>query len=445
MPEFLDSLIEDVRRKSVQWQEVTTGSIDSRLAQMLDPIALENWHQLPLEETSPPEGVIGTDGSRAARTLWNGAVWWIVRAVAICGSHRARVLESGFVRGGIAERDADWYFTLRMEGAENAAALDGARRFNGKFILVDGSLFGRLQHTPLELTVSDERGYLLSYYDTLFQLLDCCRENGIGLIGISKDSGISQFTRYLLLQKMTGLLKTSKEKPSIRVREGLKNAIMHPDNPKGAGFSLMMTLLSKKDALWTNAAEILRLALLPVSDHVVMQSLLKGKGYTTPLIFSLNESFRAILDSAIENSTEFVDTRFARFIAESPDPQNSRKYAMEIIWKLKNLPSVISFHVRLHPRDTPLRVDIPGWMVGDESKIWEHHRPKAVNCDLSEVMRVLTGGYGGLQNYNIWQKRADEIARLPRETMDNLYRQAIEREIGHHIEFRRSYRRVNYP
>jgi hypothetical protein len=84
-------------------------------------------------------------------------------------------------------------------------------------------------------------------------------------------------------------------------------------------------------------------------------------------------------------------------------------------------------------------------MVKNSKRIWEPRRPEPIDCDLTDVFRVLTGGFGGLQNYNIWQKRADELARLSRDTVDNLYRQAIEKELGTRIDFERGYRRVYYP
>ena len=125
---------------------------------------------------------------------------------------------------------------------------------------------------------------------------------------------------------------------------------------------------------------------------------------------SLNQSSRTTFQSASQNPLEFVASRFARSIAESSNPKEYKKHATSIIERLKDLPTVVTFHVRLHPRDTPLRVDVPGWMIGNDSKIWETDRPKAVRRDLSDILEVLAGGYGGLQNYNIWQKRVDELS-----------------------------------
>ncbi len=445
MPEFLDYLVDDIRSKLSVWQDAISGKLDEGFVQMLESVIATNWNDLTIETPVPPEGVIGTDGSRSTRVLWSGTVWWIVRALAIHGEERARVFDSGFMPSGTTEQDSQWYLTLRMEGAENAAALKAAEEFNGNMILVDGSLFGRLQHIPMELKIIRDRDYLLTYYDQLLQLLDICRTKNIGLIGISKDSGINQFTKYLLLQRTREVFKNATEKVNLSTRRAIYKCILHPNDPEGSGYSLFKKLNSNTGSTWKILTEILRLALIPITDHVLMQSLLKGKGYTTPLLMSLNQSSRTTFQSAIQNTPEFISTRFAKSISESEDPKEYKKHAIRVISRLKDLPAVVTFHIRLHPKDTPLRVDVPSWMVGNDSKIWEIDRPKAIQCNLSEILKVLTGGYGGLQNYNIWQKRADELVRLHRDTVDSLYKTVIEQELGQPIEFRRGYRRVYYP
>ncbi|MFW9888377.1 MAG: DNA double-strand break repair nuclease NurA [Candidatus Thorarchaeota archaeon] len=445
MPEFLDDLIQIIRNNKEKWIRTLSGELDPGFLEHLKNLVVLNWHPLPIEEANPPDHVMGTDGSRAARGLSNGAVWWLARSIALSRNKKRRVFESGFLPRGVTEQESQWYLTLRMEDAENQVALKGAKELTPEAILIDGSLFGRLQHIPVELKIPGAMDYLLIYYKNLLDLLDYCSSRKITLVGVSKDSKVDYFTKFLFMKKVKQIAQDSEGKTSTRMLLNVLNAIMQPNNPEGATESLVEELRSKKDRVWNNMAEILQLASLQISDHHLMQSMVHGKGYTTPLLLSVSEHLKPTFENAFRNPDNFASMRFKKSLAASKNPGEYKENATRILTRLRNLPSVVSFHVRLHHHDTPLRVDILGWSVGERSSVWDIMRPKEFPCDLTKIMTVLVGGYGGLQNYNIWLKRADELARLPRETVDNLYRIAVEKELGFRIEFRRGYRRVYYP
>jgi hypothetical protein len=239
-------------------------------------------------------------------------------------------------------------------------------------------------------------------------------------------------------------MKSAKYRPSLEKRQLIRSEILSPSIILEDD-SLVEEIRSFDGGEWNTIAELLKIAAQPISDHVLMQHMLKGKGYTSPIILNMSSVARSSLESAFQNPDHYLKTRFKKALQESDDKQSFRRKISKMLSQLREIPSVVSFHIRLHPQDTPLRIDIPGWMVNVDQRIWEPQQPKKVTCDLTDIFQILTGGYGGLENYNIWQKRADELARLSRDTVDNLYRQAIEKELGTRIEFERGYRRVYYP
>jgi hypothetical protein len=62
--------------------------------------------------------------------------------------------------------------------------LDGSR----KAVLIDGSLYGRMMHLPVDSPVERDRDFLIEYMDVYSKLLDACRREDVLLIGVSKDS-----------------------------------------------------------------------------------------------------------------------------------------------------------------------------------------------------------------------------------------------------------------
>jgi hypothetical protein len=444
MPEYLPELVDVIRSKKEALSKKLDIELEASIMDLLGNSASSHWHELLIDEQEPPSDVIGTDGSQSARVLWNGSTWWVVRAIALTGSKRVRLLDTGFTEPGVSEQDFRWYLGTKMDDLENKAAFEGIKELNGKWLLLDGSLFGRLQMLPVESPVIGDRSIHLDYYDTILNLLEYCRVNKIGVISISKDSRIRHFVRFLILERVGKLMKSAKYRPSLEKRQLIRSEILSPSIILEDD-SLVEEIRSFDGGEWNTIAELLKIAAQPISDHVLMQHMLKGKGYTSPIILNMSSVARSSLESAFQNPDHYLKTRFKKALQESDDKQSFRRKISKMLSQLREIPSVVSFHIRLHPQDTPLRIDIPGWMVNVDQRIWEPQQPKKVTCDLTDIFQILTGGYGGLENYNIWQKRADELARLSRDTVDNLYRQAIEKELGTRIEFERGYRRVYYP
>ncbi|MBN2230293.1 MAG: DNA double-strand break repair nuclease NurA [Candidatus Thorarchaeota archaeon] len=444
MPEYLEEMVVLVREDIKRWKEGLSGNLDDAYKDLLGPLASQNWFGLPVESLDPPDGVVGTDGSIATRPLWNGATWWITRGLALSNGGDIRHLDSGIIPMTVSAGKVDRYTSLRMEYCENAVALESANREDTKYILLDGSLFGRLQHLPIALGIPQDELFLLSYYDQLLILLERCRERGIGIIAVSKDSKVSHFLRALILDKIKDVTRHAQTTITPDMIERIKHAVMSPDYPPGIAKGLLRELKQKKGKDWDAIASLVEIAQHPISDHVLMQALLRGKGYTRPFLMTMTDHPRRTLMSAFSNTDGYIAKRYGSVIEASDDPDEIWQLARRVLPRLRELPAIVTFHARLHPSDTPIRVDIPAWMVGQEENIWEPTLPKFLECNVTDVMEVLTGGYGGPENYNIWLKRVDEKVRLRRETVDRLYKRVIENEINSDFAYNRGYRRVYY-
>ena len=106
---------------------------------------------------------------------------------------------------------------------------------------------------------------------------------------------------------------------------------------------------------------------------------------------------------------------------------------------------MVSFHVLLDHRDTPVRIDTPSWTFNRETTISELVGGRAVLLNVNAIVSLLLKGYGGLKDYNIWLKRVDEKVRLSNDVVDTIYSSALEKHLDFTIIHTRGYRRVKYP
>lgn len=445
MPEYLPQLIESIRKNRDLWQRGLEGQMAEEARELLGPLARLFWHEIPVKSDYPPDGVVGSDGSQSERMLWSGTIWWVVRAVALSEKHRTRVLSTGFAPPGTRKQDFDWYLTVKMEDLEHRAALQGLKDIGGNWLLLDGSLFGRLQHLPVDSPIFHDRLLLLDYYDALLDLIDYCRKNGVGVISISKDSRARHLGRYLIHRAMTDVFDSISPRPSLKIRRRVHDVVLSGSASSDDTDELVKDMKSKRGKTWKRAGSLLELGMQVIPDHVLMQYLMMGEGFTTPILLAMSDDTRKNYVTAFRDPTAYSRTRFKLAINEAESSSDMRRRIAITLRRLEDAPAIISFHTRLHPQDTPLRIDLPAWMIGVKKRLWEPIDPEATPGGLNDVFDVLTGGYGGLQNYNIWQTRADAHARLSRDTVDSLYREVMEKELGTRIQFDRGYRRVYYP
>ena len=86
-----------------------------------------------------------------------------------------------------------------MEMFEFQAAIDALKNeVDCTAILIDGSLYGRLVHVPLESKIEEDRLILVEYFRVYRELFELCKEKDVLLIGVAKESRSTAFRDYLL-------------------------------------------------------------------------------------------------------------------------------------------------------------------------------------------------------------------------------------------------------
>lgn len=193
---------------------------------------------LPAPESVPVNAkVSSTDSTEFIRELYNGKKLILIRAYTVVG----RRIYTSFISKVISvSRDDLQRFTIMlMEHTEHLSILEMLRTEVPDYVLVDGSLSGRLFRKFRPVDAEGYKEFHNEYISTLGKLLETASEKGVPLIFMAKSSETSVFRRYLL-----GVINGSQKGSEDLVRE---------------------------EGLYAN-------------DHFLVKSLAEDTGYTMPLL-----------------------------------------------------------------------------------------------------------------------------------------------------------------
>ncbi|NPB04611.1 MAG: hypothetical protein GXO39_09430, partial [Thermotogae bacterium] len=84
------------------------------------------------------------------------------------------------------------------------------------------------------------------------------------------------------------------------------------------------------------------------------------------------------------------------------------------------------------------------WVFGIDTKLSEVGWPEPVDVNVDWILELVSAGYCGLENYNIWLSTVDRKVKLSREVFENLYLPEFEKIVGKSATSR-GYRRVRFP
>ncbi len=444
MPQFLDSFTHQVReRRDEIRQKLDRGRV-SELDEDLANLIRKNW--LPLPSSVVEKEVVAVDGSRAVRPYASGATLYIVRSLALWRKERFRMLDVDSFLSKAKSTDIGVFVNIKMEHLEFEVARKAVLEadLSNVVLLIDGSLFGRMTHLPKDQPAEGMKSFMLQYFDTYHNLLELCRERNILLLGISKDSRSSFLRDYLLsllfggeVDKLKGIDPEDREKLLHIFEEAF-------DRPSIA-FSRFRQLMEKYADKLSKIESILYEVVAARPDHQLIRNYIERPGHTVPIELSFSGS-RARMTRQIQKEPDsFIRSRFKETILETSDEHKFLQEAVQTISLLPDFPTMISFHVLLDRRDTPVRVDTPSWTFGREYHVKDFKGSRKVLVNVNDIIGILVAGYAGLRDYNIWLKRVDEEVRLSRDTVDELYSSALEKLLGVTIIHTRGYRRVKYP
>ena len=442
MPEFLDEFAASVIRKKEGMKEKVLKGTPNPLQDHFSEKFPSFWVKIddPARfRVNPAElSVMAVDSSVYSNLLSTGGVFYVVRSLAVCRSIEQKLLESDvfFSKGGsVSERN---FISVKMEMLEFQVAIDALKRgLSCGTILIDGSLYGRLVHIPLESKVEEERLVLVDYFRAYRELLDLCRKNNVLLVGVAKESRSTSFRDFLL----SLVFKEELEKLDIDDDDArkLKPLFMEVVDD----FTLGLQRFEKFGQKYGVKLEIIRMILEELArsrpDYQLVMNFAESVGYTRPLLLGSSPRLARKLEALRSDAKSYVRKNFPNALRETG--KGFVDEAAQVIAGIPDFPAIVSFYVLFDRRDSPIRIDVPCW---DQKLIdvgW--HKPASV--DLEGVLKVLATGYCGLDCHNLWLKNVDERVRLKKKTVDNIYVPYMEKLFGEKIIRGRSYRRVRFP
>lgn len=450
MPRFLDLFVREIRRKKEVIREIIEKGHVSRLDDDFRGVLRHHWHPLPEGEL---EGfcLFAVDGSRGVREYANGSRFYITRAFAFSNEgEKLRLLETGMFLAKGSDEDVSSYISQKTELVEMKLALEAISHLKGakKAILIDGSLFGRMMHLPVDSVVEGDRDFLIEYMDVYSKLLSECRRKNVLLIGVSKDSR-AMFLRNVILDFIcTNELQSLSSTLSADEIRILRTCIEKVEEQPDVSFRMFRNLKRRYGALLDRFEEILKEYIRFRPDFQIVLNFSSTSGYCTPVELGPVGWIKKEFESMMRNPERFVRSRFRNAIAENIEREDEFvEHAVRVIDEITSFPTVVSFHLLLDNRDTPLRVDVPSWICGSKNTLGGFMKTQFVenHSAVEEIICLLKAGYAGLRDYNVWLKHVDDEVKLHEKDIDALYERLLEKELGITLIHTRGYRRVKYP
>jgi hypothetical protein len=325
-----------------------------------------------------------------------------------------------------------------MEMIEFQAAIDALKNgFECSTVLIDGSLYGRAMHVPVETKIEEDRTTVLDYFKTYAELLDICKKKGILIAGVSKESRATFYRDYLLK------LIFGEELEQLDIEEGDKQKLrdIFPEmlEKEKTAFSKFKRLKAKHGSKLESIDLIFTELVSSRPDYQVVMSFAGKKGYTHPLLLGPSAYAARRIRSIAANPKKYTVGNFP--IATREKGREFVDWASKVVSDIPGFPSFVSFYLLLDTRDSPMRIDVPCWDQPLSKTGW----PKPIDVDLQALLRIMINGYCGLDAYNLWLRNVDGKVKLKRRVVDDLYFPYMEKLFGSKIIRGRSYRRVKFP
>jgi hypothetical protein len=442
MPDFLDEFAASVVRKKERMKDKVLKGTPNPLQDHFREKLPSYWFSIDdpakLGVNLAELSVMAVDSSVYSNLLSTGGVFYVVRSLAVCRNTEQKLLDSDvfFSKGGsVTERN---FISVKMEILEFQVALDALKGgLSCGTILIDGSLYGRLVHIPLESKVEEERLILIDYFRVYKELLDLCRKNSVLLVGVAKESRSTAFRDFLLsLVFKEELAKLDIDDDDARKLKPLFMEVVDD-------FTLGLQKFEKFGQKYGAKLETIRMILEELArsrpDYQLVMNFAGSVGYSRPLILGSPPRLARKLEALRSDAKGYVRKNFPNALRERG--KGFVDEAAQVVAGIPDFPAIVSFYVLLDRRDSPIRIDIPWW----DQKLIDVGWHKPATLDLDGVLKVLATGYCGLDCHNLWLKNVDERVRLKKKTVDNIYVPYMEKLFGEKIIRGRSYRRVRFP
>ena len=444
MPEFLDEFASSLSIKKETLKEKIFKGTPNPLHDSFERHFKSHW--IPLDETekyssTPSElDIMAVDSSVYTNLLSTGGIFYVIRSLAVCRDQEQKLLETDAFFTKASFLESQLFIGRKMEMFEFLVAIDALKSgFKCCNILIDGSLYGRASHVPIETKIEDQRSMLLHYFQAYRELLDLCKAEKILLMGVSKESRSTFYRDYLLKLIFEENLKSLGSSIDAADLHRLKPIFLETLDDEKSALRKFAKLHNKYGKKLDSIAVILEELISSRPDYQLIMNYAQTPGYTQPLLLGPSARTARRLEACLKDPARYVRAHFPVTVREKG--KDFVDWASNILLNLAGFPGIVSFYLLLDVRDSPIRIDIPCWDHTFAHTGW----PKPIDFNVDEVLKVMVTGYCGLDCYNLWLKNVDERVRLKKRVVDNLYFPFMERLFGEKIIRGRGYRRVKYP
>ncbi len=203
------------------------------------------------EHSSFSPGLISaTDSSEFVRELYNGKKLILIRAYAKTRSSTGKDFICEVM--DVNREEIRNFTILLMEHTEHVATMRLLQKEKPDYVLMDGSLVGRLRHKRGKIDAENYGDFMDTYFEALFKLIRLCLDNRIPMVFVAKSSESAMLRNHIL--------------------DGLDRGKFPEDLIRG-----------EKEHKRT--------------DHLIVKSFASGSGYTTPLKVSFDADRKWFGDS----------------------------------------------------------------------------------------------------------------------------------------------------
>ncbi|MHA1253342.1 MAG: DNA double-strand break repair nuclease NurA [Candidatus Helarchaeota archaeon] len=391
---------------------------------LFNEIFKKYWISYSLRNVKINDNIIAVDGSYGDAPISTGGIFYVTRALALSKDKNYKRVFLDFDYS--PEFNLTSFFGRVMEWTEHQVIIDVIKDGYSGYILLDGSIYGRFMHIPIELNLMNANTFMIQYFETLNELMTLCKTKNIPLIGISKESKTVFFKEFLIKEMLKSLIQNDSlcnELLTAALKDKRRAIKMAENLQIPTVVELVNELITRKP------------------DSLLIMNEAESTGYTAPLLLGASLRWRNRIKEIERDPELYIKQNFP---TTSKDKDFLDK-ASDVVKKMLELPSIVSFHLLPDLIDTPMRIDIPAWYLGRDDKIREIGWPKIIeDIDITDILDVISAGYCGIDNYNVWLVAVDSQVKLPKKVFEDLYLSKLEEIIGKKIT-PRGYRRARFP
>ena len=444
MPSFIDIFIPRLQKNAKEIREALGGEFSpSSQIEILRKLVNRHWNSLPLLKVETTN-IAGCDGSSSSLNLRNGGLFGIVRAMTKGTKTETRNLDVGVVQGTHNTQ----FISHLMQFLEVLSMRKFVETQSPEVLIMDGSPITFLYQNlvdlqvylpqdlaPLNFTVLDDvppSAISILKLKEFMRLFEIIAKEGIQLIGISKDSRVSQFQQVILLQQIT--IEIDQLPINTAHKNELKSTVSGEHIVSYNVFSSFEKVAKTYNLDpyedWTGLMSLVYLLLFPLSDLEVVKYCTDTAGFTQPLMIKANDRLNRMENLFLANPRTFIRSNYPLSLSVVP-PQKRAGFIQKVshlLAEMKNFPSIISCVVKATPQGYPMRVDI----IGEKGTFWGSPRfqfmstPHTLEHAIGVVQQYFVDDK--IHNAVVWE--VDKEVRISRKQTMNVYLASLEQEIG---------------